>query len=80
MDAVQVAILILSGSSVWLIGRKENWSKWGYLIGLLSQPFWIYTSYVNEQLGIFILGIWYTYAWCQGIWNYIIEPRINVAP
>lgn len=79
MDVViQVAILVLSGSSIWFIGRKEEWRKWGYLLGLISQPFWLYSTYTGEQWGIFALGIWYTYAWLQGIWNYIIEPKLNI--
>jgi len=74
MDIVQIFILLIGASSIWFISRKEKWSKWGYLIGMCGQPFWLYTSYVNQQWGIFALSVWYLYAWGQGIKNFIIDP------
>lgn len=69
----QVFIFILGGSAIWLVGRKEKWRRWGYIIGLLGQPFWIYTSIHNKQWGILILSLWYGYAWAQGIWNFWVK-------
>ena len=66
-------IAILGGSAIWLVGRKEKWGRWGYIFGLLSQPFWLYSAYTNKQWGIFTLSMWYTYSWCQGIYNYWIR-------
>ena len=66
---VQIILLILSASSIWLITRKEKWSRYGFIIGLSAQPFWFYSSFVTKQWGIFILSIFYTYSWCQGIYN-----------
>ena len=70
MDFVQIIILILGCSSIWLVSRTEDWKKYGYVIGLINQPFWIYTSIVNEQWGIFILSLFYSYSWIMGIYNY----------
>ena len=67
---VQIAIVLFGGSAIWLVGRKEKWSKWGYIMGLCSQPFWFYTTLKNKQIGAFILSIWYTYCWIQGVHNY----------
>ena len=72
----QIAIIILGASSIWLVGRLEKWSRWGYIIGLCSQPFWLYTSIHNEQLGIALLSIWYGYAWGQGFYNYWIKKGV----
>jgi len=72
---VQVSIAILGGLAIWLVGRLEDWKKWGYVVGLTSQPFWFYATIKGEQWGIFVLSIWYTYAWCQGIYNYWWKER-----
>lgn len=72
---IQSIILILSASSIWLVTREEDWKKYGYPIGLASQPFWAYSSFVNEQWGIFALTLFYTYSWSQGIYNYFIKTK-----
>ena len=78
MDFSQIMILIFGCSAIWLVARKEHWRKWGYIIGLLAQPFWFYSSIVNKQWGILILTIFYTYSWAMGIYNYWIkEDKLN---
>lgn len=69
----QIAILILSCTSVFFITRKDEWTKWGYVLGLCSQPFWLYTTYTHQQWGMFLLSIFYTYRWAIGINNYWIK-------
>ncbi|MDY6970242.1 MAG: hypothetical protein SVR08_16535 [Spirochaetota bacterium] len=74
MDNIsQIGIVVFGCSAIWLVGRKEHWSRWGYIIGLISQPFWFYTSIKSQQWGIVLVSCWYTYAWCQGLWNYWIK-------
>ena len=74
MDTIaQVGIGIFGCSAIWLVGRKESWRKWGYLLGLCGQPFWIYTTVTHQQWGILALSVWYAYSWAQGVWNYIIK-------
>lgn len=73
---VQVAIAVLSGVAMWLVGRIESWKRWGYIIGLCSQPFWFYSTIATEQWGIFVLAIWYTYCWIQGIYNYWVKKEV----
>lgn len=69
----QVAIFIFGGLAIWFVGRKEDWKKWGYICGLLSQPFFFYATIYNEQWGMTILNVVYLYGWCQGIYNYWIK-------
>ena len=66
---IQGLILVLSAGAVWFVGRKEEWSKWGYVLGIASQPFWIYTTIVNAQWGLLTLSIFYAYSWSMGIYN-----------
>lgn len=69
----QLAIMILGSSAIWFVGRKESWKRWGYIIGMCGQPFWIYTAIYYHQWGILAMTIFYTYSWGQGIWNYWIK-------
>ena len=69
----QIMIAILGGSAIYLVGRNDKYKKYGYILGLLSQPFWLYSSLTSGQWGIFALSIWYTYSWSNGIYNYWIS-------
>lgn len=70
----QVGIVICGCASVWLVSRREHWRRWGYIFGMLGQPFWIYTTLHHEQWGIAAITLFYTYSWGQGIWNYWVKP------
>jgi len=75
-DVISQALLLLSGgSAIWFLSRKEDWKRWGFIIGILGQPFWLYSSYMNELWGIFLLTIFYTYSFAQGIYFYWIKPK-----
>ena len=73
MNITDIGIILFGCSAIWFVGRKEKWGRWGYIFGLCSQPFWFWTSIVNEQYGIMILSLWYTYSWIQGIYNFWIK-------
>lgn len=75
MDWIQIIIFVISSSAVWLVSRKEEWSKWGYVLGLIGQPFWFITTIHNEQWGMVLLCLFYTYSWAQGIWFHIIKAN-----
>lgn len=78
MIIAQIGIIIFGMSSIWFVGRKEEWRKWGYLLGLCSQPFWFYITIKSELYGVALLSCWYTYSWCQGIYYHIIKGGINI--
>ena len=79
MDFVSQTIIVLFGGlAVWFVGRTEQWGKWGYIFGLCSQPFWLYTTIIHNQWGLFALSCWYTFSWAQGVWNYWIKPENNI--
>ena len=44
-------------------------SRWGFVIGLATQPFWFYTSFRHRQWGIFIASIFYAFAWAMGVYR-----------
>ena len=44
----QIAIFVLGASAIILVAKKN---KWGFVVGIFSQPFWFITSFVNQQWG-----------------------------
>ena len=74
-DFCQIWIVLCGGASIWLLSRLEHWKRWGYILGLLSEPAWLYISITNKQYGITVLVIWYTYSFAQGTYNYWIKKH-----
>jgi len=68
----QTGIIIFGVSAIVLVARKN---KWGFVLGLLSCPFWFITSYVNKQPGVFFLNIIYTITWIYGIYEWFYKKN-----
>lgn len=68
---VQVMIVVPGLLAIWLTQQeyKKSWKRYACIFGLISQPFFLYTTYVNNQMGMFILSIFYTYIWFIGFKN-----------
>ena len=71
----QIFIFVLGVPALWLVSRPEKWSRWGFVLGFISQPFWYYQTITNHQWGIFALSIFYTYSWLQGIYFNFIKHK-----
>ena len=65
----QVGIAIFGCSAIFLVGCKGRIRRYGFLFGLLGQPFWFYSAWKAEQWGIFVLAFWYTFSWANGLKN-----------
>lgn len=74
-DLIQILIFLFSASAIWFVGRRENWRRWGYVLGLCGQPFWLYTTFISGQWGMFVLSVWYSYSWGQGVYNFFIRKN-----
>lgn len=73
-DAVsQVGVVIFGSAAIYLVTRKDKWQRWGYMLGLCSQPFFLFTTWYNWQPGVLILALWYTTQWAKGIKNYWLD-------
>ncbi len=70
-----LGICILGPIAVWFLMHKQKWMRWGYIIGLCSEPFWLLTALIHKQWGIVILAFIYSYCYTKGIWNYWIKNR-----
>ena len=75
----QVMIAVLGGLAITLVCRKDRWQKYGFVVGLLSQPWWLYVIWQAEQWGMFALSCWYTWTWATGIRNHW-RPQTQSGP
>lgn len=70
---IQAIIFVFGTSAIYLVGRKEHWRRWGFILGLAGQPFWFYTFFTAEQWGMLCMCLMYTYSWGNGVWNHWIK-------
>ncbi len=68
----QGCLSVLSLVAIVLVSRKN---KWGFVFGFSSQPFWIATSLINRQWGVFFLSVVYTFTWGYGIYEWFFKER-----
>jgi nicotinamide riboside transporter PnuC len=68
----QIGIAIFGVTAILLVAKK---SKWGFVFGLISQPFWYITSYLNGQWGVFFLSIVYSFSWAFGIYQWFYRDN-----
>jgi hypothetical protein len=67
---IQGLIVVLSALAVWLVNQpRQDLARWGPVVGLASQPAWLYATWQAEQWGMFALSLFYGYAWGVGIHN-----------
>jgi len=67
--ALQVALAVLSIAAAYMVASDGPLQRWGYVVGLLSQPAWFATAVRSKQYGILLVALFYTGAWIQGIAN-----------
>ncbi len=73
LDAIaQVGITIFGVSAIILVAKKN---KWGFVLGLASQPFWIITSYINKQWGVLLLSVIYVGSWAYGVYEWFLKNK-----
>jgi len=70
---VQVCIFFFTAMGFLLIGLKLP--GWGLLSNLISQPFWLYSSYRSwknaDQIGSFLTTLMITAILLFGVFNYL---------
>lgn len=68
----QIGISIFGVSAIILVAKKN---RWGFVLGLASQPFWLITSYLNKQWGVFLLSAVYVFSWAYGIYEWFYKKK-----
>jgi nicotinamide riboside transporter PnuC len=68
-SVIQFLIMVLSGAVVYFFSTKDKF-KWGFIIGLINQPLWIYTTLKSGQWGMFLVSLWYVVMYIRGMNNH----------
>lgn len=74
-DINQFMLAVTTALALYLVSRDDEWQKWGYIVGLFSQPFWFYAAITTMQWGIIVLNLWITYCWLNGIYNHFFKQK-----
>lgn len=71
LDALaQLAIALTCMSSIFLVNDpRPKVQRYACICGLISEPFWFYTTFVHHQWGIFAAAFVYTFSWGRGFYN-----------
>lgn len=69
----QIGIFIFGATGIYLLSRKDKYRNYGYVFGILSQPFFFYATIYAEQWGMTILNCFYLYAWINGFKNHVLK-------
>lgn len=70
-DLLQGWVLLTGLLGIYLIkdpGSKRR-ERWGFLVGVLGQPAWLWLTWSAGQWGLFALALFYLYAWGHGAWQ-----------
>lgn len=70
----QAGVFFFGALAIILVARKN---KWGFFFGLLSQPFWFATAFINHQWGVFLVSIAYSISWIYGLYNWFWKKETN---
>lgn len=69
----QYIIMVLGPSAVLIVGMKNKYRRWGYVIGIAAQPFWFITIIYNRQWPILVAAFVYTISWSVGVYNFWLK-------
>jgi len=70
----QIGVNIFGLAAMFLIARKN---KWGFVVGLASQPFWITSFVINRQWGLVCIAVLFTINWIYGIYEWFFKKEIK---
>ena len=63
----QLLIVVFSVATAYLVTlRDPRQRRWGYVLGLLGEPAWFWTTITHRQWGIAALCVWFTIMYIRG--------------
>lgn len=77
IEFVSQAMIIICGIlTAWLSQdpKFEN-RRWSSIAGLIVQPFWFYSTYMNDQWGMFAVSFVFLVAYMRGFWECWIKKN-----
>ncbi len=71
IEFANVIILIAGVVTAWCVSHKDRiYKKWGFAVGVSSEPFWLYTTAATGNWGIFALTLFYLAMNIRGFINH----------
>lgn len=70
---IQFALAVLSLAAIAMIATAGPWHRWGFVVGLASQPFWILAAWRarnprgGRPWGMIAMSYCYVFVWIFGI-------------
>lgn len=59
MNYIQIAVLVCGLGALLLLTTETRWRRYGSIVGLIGQPFWMYATWQAGQAGAFLLSLMY---------------------
>jgi len=66
----QILLAALSLTAIACTQFDVELHKYAPLFGLMSQPFWLYSSYKSKLWGIFTTSVVFTFIWAYGFYTH----------
>ena len=72
-------LVLLAGVAAIFVSQDPRLTvqRWSPVLGMISQPGWIWAAWSASQLGNLLVSVLITVAWARGIWTYWIAPRLR---
>ena len=70
----QIMIAALTIPALWLVARQDHWRRYGFPIGLASQPFWLWATWNAGDWGMLTVAVFTTWTWGYGVWTHWFRP------
>lgn len=66
---VEAMIVVLTLAALWLVTAAGPYARWGNVVGLASQPFYLAATWRANRWGMFIVAAITCGIWARGIAN-----------
>ncbi len=74
---LQAWIIFTSIVALILLSREDDLKRFGYVVGLLGQPAWLFSTLAHGQVGMFFVSIAFTAVYGWGVWKHWIAPKLG---
>ena len=76
---ISQAIIALTGLlSIYLVQNPSGrYYKWGCVFGVIGQPFWVVESLKDNQAGVLLLSVVYTFVWGKSFYKLWIKEKLD---
>lgn len=73
---IQTLIAALTIPALFLVAQHSFYRRrWGFLLGISAQPFWLYATFSPDTYGMFVVSVFTTGTWFLGVWNHWLHPQ-----